>query len=350
MNQPTPEGGQSRTAEVSEESKLSAIRALAIVGLIATVIILVWLAVLAVRVIPSGFAHLAALIESINSPTASTEFSLGVNPTIVEVSTPTVLTLSLPSARGVFGVSYSCADGVAGTLNGESIPCGAWHAIPSGSTSAALSFTSEKRRYADISVSVRFTPEEGETSTEKSALVTVVNSAIAEDGAETPVTTPEPDEEPEAPKPAVPKPPVTTVKVPVYTTSLPVSNPNGYTDLELTFIGVGTYNDRTDTFDQSSSLDNDDHDNAMRFAVKNIGTKTSGSWSYRAELPTADNTVFRSFVQAPLRPQERAVITILLGDDIRERSGTVSLDIDIDGGGDIRSTNNSTRANVRIDN
>ena len=46
----------------------------------------------------------------------------------------------------------------------------------------------------------------------------------------------------------------------------------------------------------------------IQFAVKNIGTKTSGDWTFTAELPLGQEYV--SAKQTPLKPNERALLTI----------------------------------------
>lgn len=337
---------QHHSLGVSEESKLSAIKTLAIIGFIATAIVLVWLAVVIVRFIPEGFSSLASLMESVSAP--GRELSISTNRTVVNVDDSVTVSWEKTGASGVYGFSYSCVDGVSGAmiLKGGAtalLACDSWIALPNEATSAEFIFSSTQNRFADVKLAVRFTPESGKTGITESLMVTVVNEAIPEGGVvpevpTTPVATTTPEVVPEPVKPVTPKP-----VVPTY----PVSNPNGYTDLQISYIGVGDYNAATKVFTAKSSLDNDGR-RALRFEVKNIGTKTSGTWSYAATLPTERGETYRADTQSSLLPGERAIVTVLFTP--REKTGTASIKAEISGGNDTKSQNNDFSRTVSITN
>lgn len=322
--------------QVSEESKLSAIKTLAIIGFIATTIVLVWLAVVIVRFIPEAFSSLASVFESVQS---RRELHISVNRTIVPSGDTVTVSWQKTGVSGAYGFSYSCLDGVSASLQGSVIACDTWIPLSDSATSAEFLFTSEKRRFADVTLGVRFTPSEHRDADTKTILVTVVNESISTDGSvpETPelpaTTTPE---TPEPVKPVTPKP-----VVPAY----PVSNPNGYSDLMVTYIGVGTYNDSSKIFTLKSSLEGGERQ-ALRFEVKNIGTKTSGTWSYQATLPTEWSDVYRSATQNVLLPGERSIVTVMFTP--REKEGSASIDVEVSGGNDTRTGNNDFVKSVSI--
>jgi subtilase family serine protease len=113
---------------------------------------------------------------------------------------------------------------------------------------------------------------------------------------------------------------------------IPVSNPRGFTDLQTAFLNVGEI--RNNTFTVTSLRE--ERDGAFQFSVKNIGTKTSERWTYTVELPDGDS--YTSSSQAPLKPNERAVITIgfaVPGISVH----TFEVDVDVD---DDRNRNNNS--------
>lgn len=128
----------------------------------------------------------------------------------------------------------------------------------------------------------------------------------------------------------------------VATYQVPVSDPNGYTDLEVTFVAFG-HMTSSERFVPDSDLERDETA-AMQFTVKNIGTKTSANWHFEAELPDDRNMTSR--VQLPLKPAEVATFTVLFetGDD----RGHDYIGAAVTGGNDINSKNNDFRTRVNI--
>ncbi len=340
------ESTTSKTTSVSEAQKLSAIKTLAIVGFIATIAILVWLAVMVVRLVPDTFATLASIAQSVSSP--SRELTLSTEKNLVDASEPFAITWTKTRRAGTYGFSYGCMDGLAGSIHATGsvtpLSCDTWVPLPDDHETATLSFTSEKRRFSDVPLKVRFIPQNGETL-EKSVTVTIVNATIAdaaEAGSKPAYETPVATTTPIVPANPAPQTPARPTVAP----QAPVSNPNGYTDLAISHVGVGTYDERTKAFVAKTTLDNDGRA-ALRFVVTNIGTKTSGSWSYKATVPTSDADTYRSATQSPLIPGERAVVTVLFG-DVREKTGTVKLSAEISATGDTTSKNDSFDRSVRI--
>ncbi len=137
--------------------------------------------------------------------------------------------------------------------------------------------------------------------------------------------------------------PVATTPTPIQyktvtTYKKPVSDPNGKTDLAMTFTGVGSLNSNQHFVPGSLP---DRGQGALQFVVKNVGTKTSIDWSFKLDLP--NGATMTSSVQKPLLPSESSTLTVTFemnNDDWHDINGTVV------GGGDINLANNSFVAKV----
>ncbi|MCB9819032.1 hypothetical protein H6788_02515 [Candidatus Nomurabacteria bacterium] len=136
--------------------------------------------------------------------------------------------------------------------------------------------------------------------------------------------------------------PVVTTPAPIQyktvtTYKKPVSNPNGFTDLSMSFVSVGNLNSNQ-RFVPGTLPDNGQ--GAMQFIVKNLGTKTSSDWNFKLDLP--NGSTMTSSVQKPLMPNESSTLTVVfeMDKDWHNIGGTVL------GGGDVNLANNSFTAKV----
>ncbi len=348
--------------EVNEEKKTSAIKTLAIIGFITAIVAGVWLAVQAVRLAPNAFQSLASLAEVVYSK--DSRFVVSTEKNIVNTGENVVITWTKMRREGTYELSYKCTDGISAELRTkndslEKITCDTPVTLDADAEKAEVVFASEKKRFTDVPFTVRYTPAVNmEAREERTEMVTVVNVALAEErvgdtqdgevaGADTAKdkdATEKPKEETATPKPVAK--PVTTTPQPVVTTVIPVSNPNGYTDLATRFIAIGSFNESTSVFTPRSSLDNDMH-GAVQFEVKNIGTKTSSNWTYHVTLPGEETDSYTSPSQLPLKPNERAVITIAFG-DVTEDTGTKKIRVEVRGGNDSMTSNNTFSESVKV--
>ncbi len=129
----------------------------------------------------------------------------------------------------------------------------------------------------------------------------------------------------------------------IETYSVPQSDPNGYTDLEISFIAVGRMSS-DDRFYPGESLSEGDR-GAIQFQVKNIGTKTSDVWQFLTELPSG--AVTESQMQEPLQPKEYAILTVAF---TAPSSGTKQIGAAVNNSVDATSYNNSFKTTVYISN
>ena len=132
------------------------------------------------------------------------------------------------------------------------------------------------------------------------------------------IVEPEPEEVPEEiPEPAAPQP----VYVPQYT------------DLQLSIQNMGFISGGT--LFRSSIIDSNIR-GGIQFAVKNIGTRYSNTWSMDINLPNGEN--YRVNTQPGLAPGETAFITI--GFDPDGRDGTYTFNGRITSYGESTNSNN----------
>ncbi len=128
----------------------------------------------------------------------------------------------------------------------------------------------------------------------------------------------------------------------VATYVVPTSDPNGYTDLEITFVAVGRMT-AAERFVAGAELEADEI-GAMQFRVKNIGTKTSSDWHFEALL--TDGDTMKSNVQKPLKPGEMATLTVVF--EVGDKDGNRSFGASVYGGNDINSANNGFRSSTKV--
>jgi hypothetical protein len=79
---------------------------------------------------------------------------------------------------------------------------------------------------------------------------------------------------------------------------------------------------------------------AVRFAVENLGTRTSPQWTFNAVLPTYPGNIFSSPSQQALGPGDRIEFTLGFDSVIDADTGVLTVNVDPAG-----SINESTKAN-----
>jgi len=308
-----------------QQKKDSVLKILAIGGLVGLIIIIAWLGIKLVSVLPNAFSSLASLSETVYNY-KPLEIAVTSNKDVVNSGDALTLQWNDPKPAGTFFFTYSCVEGIALDIRVpgkgiETISCDDMFELGDIST-VDLSMTAEKNRFTEVPVMITFADErQGASEITTNKVITVVNVSIADikPDTETPVTpapvvvdpkptpeplvTPKPTPAPVPVKPVAPKPVQPVVTKPTYT--IPVSNPNGFTDITIRSLGAGTISGNR--FVNLGTL-NRGQDGAIQFEIKNIGTKTSNKFTFVANLP--DGTTYTSPVQAALKPNERAVITL----------------------------------------
>lgn len=319
-------------------------KALAITSFAVLLVLIAWLSITIVKNVPGSFASLASLAESVRSfdvsrtenpdgtqatsPNGSAQNMLVVtsDTNVIENEGDVRLSWTDASEQGSFVFAYNCTDGVAVNIvedNGvRDINCDINYNL-GNTNNVTLNITSEKDRFVDIGYKLGFIKTDSqEPSATAEAVITVINKKVpltfASSTETEDIEVPETVEE--APKETTPTTiaepvtetpaPSTSTEGPVeeftqeFTYTIPVSNPNGRIDLATKFISTGEINNNSFIPGTVAS----DEAGAVQFEVKNLGTKTSEEWTYSIELPSGG--MVNSLDQAPLKPNERAVITI----------------------------------------
>jgi hypothetical protein len=312
--------------DVKENKKRSPLILLAILAFIGIIALVSWLSVQLVNSMPNAISSLASIAESVNQQTIVKDSVQAEPQTLVVTSDKTLinsqdtieLSWNTTKTPGSYTFSYACTDGIAvnivdGADSFRNITCDTNYNV--GNTdSLILSAESEKTRFENVNYTVSFlTTTDTSPWISGSASFMVVNSAIQSgvtaqedldiNTAETGVTENETEtSEPEKPVSGVTPP--TPVFEQEFTYTIPTSDPNGRVDLSTQFIATGIIINNS-FFPRSISRN---ENGAIQFEVKNYGTKTSDEWVFSVTMPNGSK--YESADQQPLKPNERAVLTI----------------------------------------
>lgn len=339
--------------QVPEEKRESLTKVFAIVGFVAIILFALWLAVQIVSVIPSAFSSLASLADSVYNYDKQQDLVVSTPNSVVNAGESVTVVWTKMRNDGVYSFSYKCTDGVAIDAKDAagqvvSVVCGTPLSLDA-MTSIDLIVASEKSRFVDVAYTITFNQtgvKDSSLSTTKT--ITVVNPSVPTVGAQAPVIQTPATQTPTTPTvvaPTVVKKPIQVVGTPTtikkYIYAVPVSNPNGKTDLQITYLGVGTLNGKV--FTPATAIKTTQN-GAIQFEIKNIGTKTSDAWDYTADLPAG--IAYTSGSQLALKPNERAVIT--LGFEGVTQTGVQKFGVHLNAKNDINKNNDAFTWSVVI--
>ena len=303
---------------VTEKQKDTIIKTLAVIGFIAAIVLTVVLAVGIVRLIPSAFSSMASIAESVYHYSPNEQLSVAVSNSVVNSGDSLHVSWTMMQQPGTYEFSYACTSGVVvdvHTAVGTTHTIGCESALAVGNTTALdLTVRSMQTQFVDVPFTVTFTPENPHVKPIVAHnKVTIVNAAVtptngaatsttpANNGVTTVATTSVTTTSPATTTPS--KPATRTIQQPIYT--MPVSDPNGTVDLQVTYVGIGVIENQH--FIPTGQLVAG-QPGAYQFAVKNIGTKTAATWSYLGHLP--GGLTYNGGQQVPLKPNETAFITL----------------------------------------
>jgi hypothetical protein len=306
----------------TQTMKGAVVKTLAIVGFMVTIGFLVYFAIAGVKHAPEGLASLATIAEKVNlyQPDAP-ELTVATEKIVVNSEESFQVSWTDMRDDGEYQFTYDCVPGVRLTVrstDGVFVPmgCSETLTLPADVHGLFLTAISDDMRFTDIPLTVAFSKKDGSDAISNTTKLTVINATIpvqvatSEDGSpdeskevpvvsviETPVV---PESEPKETTPVI----ETTPKAPE--TSLPVTpEVKTYSDLSITPVASGVL--KNGVFSSAVIFDRD-LNNAVQFKVQNIGTKTSGTWSFTTVLPSGE--VYTSPMQTPLAPQAYVVFTL----------------------------------------
>jgi hypothetical protein len=286
-----------------------------VIGFIGIIIILSFLSVRLVQSFPATVSYLASLADGVYN-FRDDEIVLVASSKEIFSGDNTTLSWSSPKRGGTFSLSHPCSDGIrieTADVGGEITVLNCDQIVSLGTTTElTVSIFSDLLHSATIPITIQhFHPVSEKALSENFVRISVTNPTIpseffteqTRDIIPLPPTTPDTTI---ASSTTVVTPTAPTTKTVAYTVyKIPVSDQSGFTDLEMSYITIGSivntqfvpYGSVTQTAKQS----------AIQFTIKNIGTKTSSSWTYLLRLP--DGSVYTSPIQSPLQPNERVTIT-----------------------------------------
>jgi len=320
-------------------------KSLAIVGILAAVIFFVWLAVQIVGLVPSAFSSLASLANNVYNYDGTPALTTTTSNTVINSGDSFTISWNEVRPAGTFFFSYACADGISlslRTTESDIITLSCDESYDLGDvTNVEVMLATERQRFTDVDYEVTFVANsESISDVVATNTITIVNANI-------PTGSPLVDTIPEMPVVVVPEvPTVETPVAPVITAppaptyieeviyAIPVSNPNGFTDLKITYLGVGV--EKNGVFTRAGTIATNEK-GAIRFSVKNVGTRTSEAWSMKADLPS--NISYQSPNQISLKPNEEAILT--LGFDGITQTGIETFSVTLDTSRDTVTANNT---------
>lgn len=369
--------------EVDTQSKSATIKTLAIIGFIATLVLVVWIAVQVIRVLPGAFTSLASIADSIAGYRPAKELTVSTEKSVVNAGESFTISWTDMKRDGDYTFTYACTEGVSLDMRVQNeggndifmVPCDTTYQLPENIYAIDVMISSEKQRFIDVPYTLTLIDEDDKVLFERDDRITVVNATIPQSSAlaqnqntndeatdttnsgdmsaseEEETTTPSGDvlgestsnnttgnTSPTRPTTQTPATPVVTTQTYTY---MPQSDPNGYTDLAVSYLGVGSYNNQK--FVPSAVLDNDGQ-SAVKFEVKNIGTKTSRDWNFEATLP--NGVTYTSKTQEPLKPNERAEYT--LGFALNDETGVEQIEIELNVSSENNKANNAFNWSVAV--
>jgi len=354
---------------IMKDKKTSSIfKSLAIVGFGAIIILISWLSIQMVNLMPNAFNSLASLSNTLNEETGEIisqndepdNISIVSSSNVINSNEAVDLTWDPNDARGTYTFSFECEDGVSLSTIDEStgiraISCDTSYNIGDVS-SLTLVAESEKDRFSNIKYTIGFlATNDTEPRAIGNSSFTVVNTLVndiaiedneeteelvvevTEDDSELTVAEEESEVNSNPSNPTQDTTPTTPTFEQEFVYTIPTSDPSGRTDLSTRYLFAGEISGNR--FIPGAIQQN--NDGAIQFEVKNFGTKTSEEWTYSMTLPNGGS--FDSEEQNPLKPNERAVITLGFPTD---DSNNFTFEVNIDEDTDRNSTNNEFEQRV----
>jgi len=323
---------------VTPERKQNVLKSLALAGLLAIILFIAWVSVQIVSVFPSAVTSLASLADSVYNyePTEVTEITLTTPVRDVKSGDNITIAWNRPEKTGTYAFSFTCREGVAVEIKTskntfQDAECSKTYDL-GGVDAADVVIVSEKNHQVTFNYTLAYLKTNAVEATAKTSQEFVVtNDRLAprdevtvNDETITPVN-PKPEVAGETTTPTTPATPGTPATTYEYTYAIPVSNPNGYTDLSVSYRDIN--NISTAGIFVNTGVVRRNQPGAIQFTVHNLGTKTSEKWSFEAVLP--GGVKFTSVDQEPLKPNERATLTFNFPAIATTNLQTFSFEVDV---------------------
>lgn len=316
--------------------------ALVVIAILTIIAVGMWGSIKIASLIPNAFSSLASVGANSAGKTAVSSGSEKITLSVpaLTVNTRSTFPLSFTHEKkttdGSYTFRYDCANGLffVSPTPPSGAPATVYCNTPfnflSSNNTIILTPVLETSTPVDVTVYIDFTPNGATKPTMSGSLkITVVNN-----GGFTPSAT-------STPSATTPKAPVSTtpsnmIKTPntsqTGTTYYPVntvrtSDPNGSTDLRVTIIEAGTVDRGTGTFIPSSTPSRSQKV-GVRFAIENIGTKTSPQFDFSAVLPSYAQSNFQGPLVQELAPGQKVEFMMGFDSFSTQNGGVVTITVD----------------------
>ena len=273
------------------------------------------------RAVPGTFSNLASAIVSLTSIFIPADETITLSLPSLTVNHGEAFTISWEHAQrstdGAYTFRYDCAPGVSFATplqNGSEVPfeCDTPLNLIGNVAMLQVIAYSEDNRFIDVTVHVDFTAEGASQPTVTgSTLLTIANPELSSSPDATSGGNGDQSQGTGSTGGQTTTPPATTggggsttrtpgvettQEFPVINTGQTASDPNGRVDLEASIIEIGIVDKNTGEFTASTTpyIASTQYRAAVRFAVENVGTKTSDQWNFNAVLPTFPAHIFTS--------------------------------------------------------
>lgn len=349
----------------TEQYRDIAIKSLAVLGLMTILALGSFLTLTALTYIPKVVRSVGDFVASTTPEVTTTvanvknvvkgDLGLASNKTALQSGSSVTLFWDKSSAamEGSYALTYPCVSGVSVSYKGTTLSCNVPFFLDQDAEEVALKITSKKTRTAEVPFTLRFTKNgEDRVYSSDSATIAITNTAIAAT-----------DDEVAAPAKTVA---VARPSVPSVITSYFIGNPSyntfftpvgqttsyvpaagsewGQADLRPVILDFGLIDPNTKQFIPTRYMSRTSKA-TIRFAIENIGTKTSDPWVFNAILPTSPRYTYLPEFQPPLRPGERIEYSLSF-DRIVEEANAVVITVDPAGTlAEATKANNSVTAN-----
>ena len=349
----------------SEKVASTILRILAIVGLIAILVLATWVVVQGSRALPNIGQNLSAAASSVRSifrtaPSESLVFELENRTLAVSEPFKVSWTYTGENQPTSYTFTYECGSNVELNIEHEygwdKLPCGTAQNIEKNQVSIVA--TNNQTRFEDITLTV----DAG--TLRDTTVVTIMNADIAtlhvpgSTSTATTTTTAEASSTTStATKTATTEQPKATTKPTTVTTVTPKPTPivvplySGPADLviEIAQTGVLAEVAGEETFFPVSPIPSNKVA-AVTFTVTNRGGLDSGSWIFKAELPTEGdrNYSYTSPVQTSLSSGMQVEYTLGFDEIVESSKGTIKITILPTNNAD-KKTNNIDSVTIKID-
>lgn len=276
-------------SKIWEKVKESFYTAATAVVLVFLVIAIVWVSIVFVpKIFTNGSSYIATSLSSLFVGNDIDSVSLNKN-IISSGEGFSIIINKESSTNGAYVISYSCLDNVYletrnGNINSK-IECQK-DFFPLNKTSAIyLAGFSLSQRYVNVPIVVGFQP----ANSNSISRIGEVNIAITNENIQTPSTTTA------TTTATTTKPIVIGVPAPTYYSKA---------DLSINLLSVGILDKTTSQFTQTNTI-YAGNTVAIKFEIKNIGGTNTGTWNFKADLPSLSEPNFISDSQQSLKPGDK---------------------------------------------